>query len=166
MERPTKYEYLMAVAHLTSQMSTCSRLQVGAVLSTIDLTQFVVGYNGGAKGGPNECLREDPGNCGCVHAEMNAVAKATKGIHVVAFLTHSPCEMCATLLINAGIIKVYYQTQYRDSRGLDLLKAILNGRIEGDSRGMRSTGQIDPRKHNVQHMEATKTLEVMCMVQP
>jgi dCMP deaminase len=165
MERPTKYEYLMAVANLTSQMSTCSRLQVGAVLSTIDLTQFVVGYNGGAKGGPNACLRDEPGNCGCVHAEMNAVAKATKGIHVVAFLTHSPCEMCATLLINAGIILVYYQHEYRDSAGIDLLRSILNARMFGDSRGIRRTGEIDPRKHNVQRMEPSKSLEVMCSVQ-
>lgn len=103
----------MAVAHLTSKMSTCRRLQVGCVLATEDLTQFVVGYNGGPKGGRNDCARTDAGNCGCVHAEMNAVAKGTPGVHVVCFTTDSPCELCGVLLVNAGVKRVYYQREYR-----------------------------------------------------
>lgn len=111
--RPTKHDYLMAVANLTSKMSTCQRLQVGTVLATRDLTQFVVGYNGGPKGGRNACARETAGDCGCVHAEMNAVAKATPGVHVVCFTTDSPCELCAVLLVNSGVEEVYYQREYR-----------------------------------------------------
>lgn len=121
--RPTKDEYLMAIANLTSQMSTCSRLHVGAVLATDDLTQFVVGYNGGAKGAKNECLHpDDEGGCGCAHAEMNAVAKATPGVHTVAYLTDSPCELCATLLVNMGVKHVFYQREYRKKNGIQVLK--------------------------------------------
>lgn len=114
--------YLMDIADLTAAMSRCKRLQVGAVLASVDLTQFVVGYNGGVKGGPNTCLREDEGACGCVHAEMNAIAKATAGVHRVAILTVSPCELCATLLANAGVTHVYYHYLYRESlRGIEAL---------------------------------------------
>lgn len=122
MSRPSKEGYLLDVAELTAKRSTCDRLQVGAVLASDDLTLFVVGYNGGAKGGANSCRHPDQeGGCGCVHAEMNAVAKATYGVHVKAFVTVSPCVLCATLLVNAGVTEVHFLREYRDTEGLDVL---------------------------------------------
>lgn len=120
--RPTKHQYLMRVAFLTAERSTCERLQVGAVFADPSLETFVVGYNGSYKGGPNQCRgkRDVPGGCGCIHAEVNAIAKANRGPKV-SFITHNPCVVCAALLVNADVVHVYYGERYRDDSGLELL---------------------------------------------
>jgi dCMP deaminase len=120
----SKLWYLMEIAILTSKRSTCERLNVGCVLADPSYETFVVGYNGTYKGGPNHCLKDPnvPGGCGCVHAEVNAIAKAGRG-HKIAFLTHAPCHVCATLLVNADTQFVYYNKVYRTTEGLQLLHA-------------------------------------------
>jgi deoxycytidylate deaminase len=68
-----------------------------------------IGYNGNYHGGPNECdLPNATGEarCGCVHAEMNAIAKAPYGKGQIAFVTVLPCALCAKQLYNAGVRKV------------------------------------------------------------
>lgn len=61
-----------------------------------------------------------------VHAEANMVAFAARyGIplnNAEVVTTLSPCVVCARLLINAGIIRVYCVNEYRDSAGVDLLR--------------------------------------------
>lgn len=60
------------------------------------------------------------------HAEANALAFAAKqGISTDGcelFVTVSPCETCARLLIAAGIRRVWYFEQYRDATGIELLR--------------------------------------------
>ena len=60
------------------------------------------------------------------HAEANALAFAARqGISTDGcelFVTVSPCETCAKLLIAAGVIRVYYLEQYRDHSGEELLR--------------------------------------------
>lgn len=121
-DRLTKNEYLMKVAFLTAERSTCLRLRVGAVFADPTLETFVVGYNGSYKGGPNQCRdnKDVPGGCGCIHAEVNAIAKANRGPKI-AYITHNPCPVCAALLVNADVQQVYYGGRYRDDRGLELL---------------------------------------------
>lgn len=109
----------MGLAFLTARRSTCNRLQVGCVLLDANYEQIAVGFNGGPKGGHNKCRREDPGNCGHVHAEPNAIAKAWRGPKI-AFLTDSPCEQCAILLVNADVKEVFYSRPYRLTLGLDI----------------------------------------------
>lgn len=111
--RPSKYETMLRIAALMAERSTCERKQVGCVLTDLSMEEIYVGYNGGPKGGINGCRRSTPGNCGCLHAEVNAVAKAPRG-EKLAFLTMSPCEACATLLVNAGVREVYFREAYRD----------------------------------------------------
>lgn len=119
--RPSKVETMLAIAKVVADRSTCSRLQVGAVLTDLRMEQLWYGYNGGAKGGANGCKRGDVGNCGCLHAELNAVIKAPGDIEKIAFLTHSPCEMCATALVNAHVTTLHYAQEYRDQAGLQVL---------------------------------------------
>jgi len=119
--RPGKIETMLQIAEVVAQRSTCTRLQVGAVLTDLRMEQLWYGYNGGAKGGVNACKRGDEGNCGCLHAELNAVIKAPGDIEKMAFLTHSPCEMCATALVNAHVIEVKYREEYRNPLGLLVL---------------------------------------------
>lgn len=61
-----------------------------------------------------------------VHAEANAIAFAAKnGVEtnlVDLYCTHSPCNDCAKLIINAGIARVIYVKKYRDAKPLDLLQ--------------------------------------------
>ena len=38
------------------------------------------------------------------------------------FITHSPCKMCALDIIDAGIKRVVFKNQYRDTTGIQLLK--------------------------------------------
>jgi deoxycytidylate deaminase len=59
-------EVYMRMAEELAKRSTCARLQVGSVITTGDLTQVLgIGYNGNARGLPNRCDSDQPGNCGC-----------------------------------------------------------------------------------------------------
>lgn len=109
-------------ALLVGRLSTCSRLKVGCVLTDPTMEQVVgFGYNGNAAGLPNRCEREEPGNCGCVHAEVNAVMKAGRG-EKLAFTTAAPCPACAKAYINAGITTIFYLPGYRlEDEGLKIL---------------------------------------------
>jgi len=62
-------EVYMRMAEELAKRSTCARLQVGSVITTGDLTQVLgIGYNGNARGLPNRCDSDQPGNCGCFGA--------------------------------------------------------------------------------------------------
>ncbi len=122
--RPPLFEVYMRMAEELAKRSTCARLQVGTVITDPDLENVVaIGYNGNARGFPNRCDRETPGSCGCIHSEMNALVKAPGGMAgKVAFVTASPCEMCAKLMIQAQVAYVFYREAYRDPGGLQVLE--------------------------------------------
>lgn len=122
-DRPMlEYVFMNLAVNLASR-STCLRTKVGAVFTDAAMTRvFSVGYNGDAKGGKNQCDSVEVGNCGCVHAEANALTKNNVDITgCTCFLTLSPCTVCAKLLINREIGKLVYLEQYRDPAGLQLL---------------------------------------------
>jgi dCMP deaminase len=116
VRRPSLFDVMMGMAELVSKRSTCVRLQVGCVITNENLTSIeAFGYNGGARGLSNECESLEPGKCGHIHAEVNALIKCNYGTkHKKMFVTHSPCKQCAKLLINAGIEEVYCKFLYRD----------------------------------------------------
>src|SRR6266849_4207601 len=117
-------EVYMRMAEELAKRSTCARLQVGSVITTGDLTQVLgIGYNGNAKGLPNRCDSSQPGNCGCLHSETNALIKAGAQLPgKVMFISASPCVMCAKMIINTNVARVYYREAYRDPAGLDVLR--------------------------------------------
>ena len=61
-----------------------------------------------------------------IHAEANAIAKLARGSESgegsTMFLTHAPCLDCAKQMYTAGINKVYFREQYRDTLGIDFLE--------------------------------------------
>ncbi len=116
-------EVYMRMAEELAKRSTCIRLQVGSVITSADMTQVLgIGYNGNAKGLPNRCDSTTPGNCGCLHGELNSLVKAGAQIPgKLMFVSASPCVMCAKMIINANVTKVYYRNAYRDPAGLDVL---------------------------------------------
>ena len=122
--RPPIFEVYMRMAEELAKRSTCARLKVGTVITDRHLENVVaIGYNGNARRFPNECDGPTPGACGCIHSEQNALVKAPGGMRdKVAFLTASPCVICAKLLIQGNISHVFYREIYRVPDGLDVLK--------------------------------------------
>lgn len=124
--RPTRlplFEVYMRMAEELAKRSTCRRLSVGTVITDPGLENVVaIGYNGNARGFPNDCDSPTPGACGCIHSEMNALVKAPGGLaDKVAFVTASPCVMCAKLMIQARVSHLFYRSPYRDPSGLQTL---------------------------------------------
>ena len=117
------YEVYMRMAEELAKRSTCARLQVGTVVTDARLENVVaIGYNGNARGLPNRCDSTVPGNCGCIHSEVNALVKAPgTAKDKVVFITNSPCVMCAKLMMNSGVTHVFYRSAYRDPSGVELL---------------------------------------------
>lgn len=122
--RPPLYEVYMRMAEELAKRSTCARLQVGTVLTTASLEHVVsIGYNGNARGFPNRCDSGEAGQCGCIHSEMNALVKAPGELrNKVAFVTASPCAMCAKLMVQASVSHVFFRETYRSVEGLDVLE--------------------------------------------
>lgn len=117
-------EVYMRMAEELAKRSTCSRLQVGCVLTDTNMRSVLaVGYNGNCHGFPNECDHPDrPGGCQDIHAESNALVKAPGSVGKIAFITDSPCTMCGKLLVQANVQKVYYRREYRLPAGLNVLE--------------------------------------------
>ena len=126
LQRPSFKEIYIRLAFLLAERSTCSRLKVGTVITSTDFRKVLaVGYNGNATGLPNRCDREDPGNCGCLHSEENAVINCDSPRHIekLVFVTHLPCAPCAKRLINLGNEKrVIYGEDYRLRQSLELFQ--------------------------------------------
>lgn len=130
MTRLSRDEMLMEIALVVKQRSTCLRRQVGAVLA-IDGRVISTGYCG-APAGVAHCNSETCGpSSPCtrtIHAEANAVAFAARhGVAsegAVLYATASPCIDCAKLIINAGVIRVVYREEYRDTSPIALLESV------------------------------------------
>ena len=123
--RPTMETAYMSLASIMAARSTCLGKKVGAVITDRDMTRVLcVGYNGSYSGGPNQCDNLQPGVCGCLHAEINAILKNVGDLkQSVLFVTLSPCYNCSKILLNVGIGRVVYLEEYRNSNGIDLLRS-------------------------------------------
>ena len=124
--RPAFEEIYMRLAFLMAKRSSCRRLQVGTVITSTDYRKVLaVGYNGNASGLPNDCDRTDPGVCGCLHSEENAIINCDtpRWMEKIAFVTHHPCSACAKRFINLGHMKkIFYALPYRNADGSNLLQ--------------------------------------------
>ncbi|MEK6705516.1 MAG: hypothetical protein AABZ06_06985 [Bdellovibrionota bacterium] len=127
-KRPSFENIYLSLATILAARSTCARLQVGTVITTTDFRKVLaVGYNGNATGLGNACDRDEPGNCGCLHSEENAVINcdAPRFLDKYVFVTHLPCVACAKRLINLGNVKaVYYKNDYRIRDSIKLLQSV------------------------------------------
>ena len=128
ISRPTFPEIYLNLAFTLAQRSTCHRLKVGTVITSDDFRKVLaVGYNGNASGLPNQCDRNEPGNCGCLHSEENAVINcdSPRFLNKIVFVTHHPCCACAKRLINLGNVKkVYYGLDYRTTASKELFSQV------------------------------------------
>ncbi len=125
VERPIREQAYMIHAAEMAKQATCDRLHVGAVFTDAKMMRVLCsGYNGSYSGGPNGCDSTEPGNCGCIHGEVNALTKSRDDLHgSVCFVTTQPCKMCAKILVNRGVSRVVYLESYRNEEGLVILRA-------------------------------------------
>ncbi len=118
------HKLYLDLAKRFSEESKDPRMKVGCVIATASGILYP-GYNGDAKGGSNKPKSLEPGQSGFLHAEDNAIIKFNPTIHPnsILYVTHNPCETCATRIINTGVIvAVYYSEDYRTKDGVDLLR--------------------------------------------
>ena len=125
--RPSFVYIWMKSATLMSERSTCLRHKVGCVITPKSFRyNYSFGYNGSLAGEENGCKSLNPGECGCIHAEVNALNKIDElNIQMeesIMFITLSPCKDCAERILKYPMIrKVIYLENYRSSRGRDIL---------------------------------------------
>ena len=115
--------YFMQCALSASKLSTCCRASVGCVVVSKDGRIISTGYNGAPKGCShcNEvgCYLDETGHCiRSVHAEANALLNVSRESLSggTLFCTHKPCLNCTKLILNTGIVKVYYHYPYDSGR--------------------------------------------------
>ena len=130
LTRPSSDEYFLKVASVVAERSTCRRHHVGAV-AVRDKHILATGYNGAPSGLKDclelGCLRDElniPSGtrqevCRGIHAEQNVIIQAT--LHGVSlegstiYATHTPCVLCAKMLVNARIKRYVSFGEYNDS---------------------------------------------------
>lgn len=111
--------YFLDVAEAVSKKSTCSRLQVGCVITDLEGVILSTGYNQTPAGFKN-CNNPDLSQCqDVIHAELNAVlCAARKGTPLkdcIIFVTHSPCKQCFNLLMQLKPKNIVFRHKYRKS---------------------------------------------------
>lgn len=116
----------LEMASIWARNSYCIRRQVGALIVKGKMI-ISDGYNGTPSGFENICEDDnDKTKPYVLHAEANAITKVAKSNNssegATLYVTTSPCIECAKLIIQSGIKRVVYCSQYRSTDGLELLK--------------------------------------------
>jgi len=135
--RPGIDEYSLKIASVVAERSTCRRHHVGAVAMK-DKHILATGYNGAAAGLKDclelGCLRDEMNIesgtrheiCRGIHAEQNVIIQASlHGISLqgsTIYCTHSPCVLCAKMLVNARIRRFVTFGNYADDSFIDLFR--------------------------------------------
>jgi len=125
-DRPSLERLFMTMAHFMALRSTCSRRSVGClIVSEDDRHVLGMGYNGGASHQENGCERpKESGNCGCLHAEENAIINcyAPRSQPKKVFTTVFPCPQCAKRLVNlGGVVSLFYAQDYHTDAAINTL---------------------------------------------
>lgn len=115
----------MRMAMEWGKLSHCKRKQVGAILVK-DGMIISDGYNGTPTGFENACEDEEGDTKWYVlHAEANAITKVARSTNnarnSTLYISMSPCPECSKLILQAGVKRLVYCYQYKDTRGLDFL---------------------------------------------
>jgi dCMP deaminase len=126
-EKQQRYDraYLL-MALEWAKLSHCTRKKVGALLVK-DGMIISDGYNGTPSGFANDC-EDHEGNTHwyVLHAEANAIMKVARSTNnakdSTLYITLSPCKDCCKLILQAGIKRVVYIHEYKDTTGLEFLR--------------------------------------------
>ncbi len=129
MERISVDNYFLKIACVVAERSTCRRRKVGAV-AVRDKQILSTGYNGAAAKTKDclelGCLRDEnniPSGkmheiCRAIHAEQNVIIQGSlHGVSIAGstiYCTHTPCILCAKMLVNAKIERFVSFQEYSD----------------------------------------------------
>ncbi|HEY92493.1 MAG TPA: cytidine deaminase [Dehalococcoidia bacterium] len=137
MARPNIDDYFLKIASVIAERSTCRRHHVGAV-AVRNKHILATGYNGAPSGFRDclelGCLRDElniPSGtkheiCRGTHAEQNLIIQSS--LHGVSlegstiYATHTPCVLCAKMLVNAKIGRYVSYGKYNDDAFIDLFQ--------------------------------------------
>ncbi len=135
MTRPDIDQYFLKIALVVGERSTCRRHHMGAV-AVRDKHILTTGFNGAASGLKDclelGCLRDEMGIpsgqrheiCRGIHAEQNVIIQAA--LHGVSlegstiYCTHTPCILCAKMLVNARIKRFVSFNKYSEDAFIKL----------------------------------------------
>lgn len=131
--RPSWDNYGLELAKAVAIRADCTRRKVGAVLMRPDKTIVATGYNGGPPKGKSclkgECPRgqksleevpaytegetsydSGPGSCIALHAEQNALLRASwdEMLDATLYITDEPCQGCIRMIVGTHIAKVVW----------------------------------------------------------
>tara|TARA_B100000902_G_scaffold397696_1_gene462264 strand:+ start:2248 stop:2670 length:423 start_codon:yes stop_codon:yes gene_type:complete len=127
ISKQEKYDIAyLKMAQEWAKLSHCSRRKVGALIVKENMI-ISDGYNG-TPSGFNNCCEDEKGETFwyVLHAEANAILKTASSTHnckdSTLYLTMSPCRECSKLILQAGIKRVVYITEYKDLSGIKFLK--------------------------------------------
>ena len=137
LTRPDTDEYFLKIASVVAERSTCRRHHIGAV-AVRDKHILTTGYNGAPAGLKDclelGCLRDEMGIpsgerheiCRGIHAEQNVIIQAalhgTSLEGSTVYCTHTPCVLCAKMLVNAKIKRLVSFGQYNDDAFIDMFQ--------------------------------------------
>lgn len=118
--------FYMDVAIRASELSHAVRSKVGSVM-VVDHNISAFGWNGTPTGFDNCCETADNVTKDeVIHAEMNVFAKLARStgnaFGGTLYITLSPCNECCKLIIQAGIKRVVYLNEYRNTEPIQFLK--------------------------------------------
>ena len=137
MQRLSLDDYFLKIASVVGERSTCRRHNMGAI-SVRDKHILSTGYNGAAAGLKDclelGCLRDEMGIpsgerheiCRAIHAEQNVIIQAA--LHGVSlegatiYCTHTPCVLCAKMLVNSRIDRFVSFGRYNDQSFEELFR--------------------------------------------
>lgn len=134
-------EVYLRMAEVWAKRSKARRLQVGALIVK-DKQIISDGYNGMPAGATNDVCEEwlvEPGvsdnsphgitktRADVLHAESNAITKLARNggrgaEGATMYLTHSPCQECAKLIVQSGISRVVFREPFRKDDGMQTLR--------------------------------------------
>ena len=136
-KRPTFDQYFMKITQVVAERSTCVKRSVGAIIVK-DNRILTTGYNGAPAGMKDctelGCLRDElkiPSGtrheiCRAIHAEQNAIIQVARhggGIEgSTIYCTHTPCVLCAKMLVNARISRFVTYSGYADNSFIKLFE--------------------------------------------
>src|SRR4030065_2247655 len=137
VERISLDEYFLKIASVVAERSTCRRHHIGAI-AVRDKHILSTGYSGAPARAKDclelGCIRDELGIpsgtrqeiCRAIHAEQNVIIQA--GLHGVSlegstvYCTHTPCVLCAKMLVNAKIARFVSFGKYNDDSFIEIFR--------------------------------------------
>ena len=129
-----KHDWVLKLAFITAQRSTCVRRSVGCVLTDDAGVPIGMGYNGVPSGlthcksrhgepatpcpGADLPSGEGLDECFAIHAEQNALLFCASVRRIAAcYVTVSPCMSCVKSLLNTPCKLIVVAAQYENPEG-------------------------------------------------